>query len=294
MKVAVYCRYIKADSLTYINELLQILQQHNITYYLHESMREQKLYKEVKTPDNSLFFDDDKDLKKEEIDFLISIGGDGTILDTLTLVRDSEIPVAGINTGRLGFLTTCNKQEIELLVQALLQNTYRIHKRSLLYLDSNKPLFGNNNFALNDFTITKRDTSAMIKVHAYLNGEFLNTYWADGLVISTPTGSTGYTLSCGGPIVFPNSESMIITPVAPHNLNVRPVIVSDTSILSFQVEGRAKTFLCTLDSRFEVIDSSYEIAIRCAPFHFNLVRIKDNNFLNAIREKLAWGNDVRN
>lgn len=294
MKVAVYCRYIKLDSLEYINELLQILQQLNIFYVLHESMCEQKLYKAVRTPIDTTFFDDDKDLKKHEIDFLISIGGDGTILDTLTLVRDSEIPVAGINTGRLGFLTTCNKQEISQMVNALLQNTYRIHKRSLLYLDSNKSLFGNNNFALNDFTITKRDTSAMIKVHTYLNGEFLNTYWADGLVISTPTGSTGYTLSCGGPIVFPNSESMIITPVAPHNLNVRPVIVSDTSILTFQVEGRAKTFLCTLDSRFEVIDQSYEIAIRCAPFHFNLVRIKDNNFLNAIRDKLAWGNDIRN
>ncbi len=294
MKFAIYCRYIKHDSVQYINELINILLREDIEFLLHESMSSQKLFSQIQIPREVLFFDSENDLINQNIDFIISVGGDGTILDTLTLVKHTQIPIAGINTGRLGFLTTISKNEIEQLIQHLKQNTYSIHKRSVLYLESNQPLFHENNFAINDFTITKRDTSAMIKVHTYLNGEYLNTYWADGLIVSTPTGSTGYSLSCGGPIVFPNSDSFILTPVAPHNLNVRPVIVSDSSILSFQVEGRAKTFLCTLDSRFEVIDNTFEIAIRKAPFTFNLVRLNDNNFLTAIREKLAWGSDARN
>ncbi|MEM9847197.1 MAG: NAD(+) kinase, partial [Bacteroidota bacterium] len=171
---------------------------------------------------------------------------------------------------------------------------YRIDQRKLLLLESNQPLFNDLNFALNDCTILKRDTSSMITIHTYINGSYLNSYWADGLIISTPTGSTGYSLSCGGPIIFPQSGNFVITPVAPHNLNVRPIVISDNSIISFEVEGRANNFLCTLDSRFKPIDSTFQLAVKKCNFVARLVRFTDTGFLNTIREKLVWGVDQRN
>jgi NAD+ kinase len=179
-------------------------------------------------------------------------------------------------------------------VKALLHGTYVIDKRALIHLDSNSPLFNEMPFALNEFAIHKTDTSPMIKIHTYLNGEFLNTYWADGVIVATPTGSTGYSLSCNGPVVFPDSGSFVITPVAPHNLNVRPIVVPDNNIISFEVEGRGDQFICALDSRKELVDKNIQLAVRRESFDISLVRLNENNFLQTLRNKLYWGLDTRN
>jgi NAD+ kinase len=229
-----------------------------------------------------------------EIDFIISLGGDGTLLDAITFVGDKGIPVLGINYGRLGFLASIGKQEIHTVIGALVKRTFVLDKRSLVHLDANMPLFNGLNFALNEFTIHKKDTSPMIKIHTYLNGGFLNTYWSDGLIVSTPTGSTGYSLSCSGPVVFPNSASLVITPVSPHNLNIRPLVIPDDSVISFEVEGRTDGFLCTLDSRREIVSKEVLLAIRKENFSINLVRLNENNFLQTLRNKLSWGLDKRN
>jgi NAD+ kinase len=224
----------------------------------------------------------------------MSLGGDGTMLDTITFVGNSNIPIIGINLGRLGFLAAISEDEVDSALSSLVQGSYAIEKRSLLHLDANIPLFGNAPFGLNEFTIHRKDSSSMIKIHTYLNGEFLNTYWADGLIVATPTGSTGYSLSCGGPVVFPQASNFIITPVAPHNLNLRSIVVPDDGVISFEVEGRSDTFLCTLDSRSETITSDTQLAIRKENFSISLVRPHDHNFLKTIRQKLYWGIDKRN
>jgi NAD+ kinase len=216
------------------------------------------------------------------------------LLDTITLVRDKNIPVLGINFGRLGFLASLGRDELHSAVQSLVKRTMVIDKRSLIHLDADKSLFGDVPYALNEFAIHKTDTSPMIKIHTYLNGEFLNTYWADGLIVATPTGSTGYSLSCSGPIVFPESSSFVITPVAPHNLNVRPIVVPDNNIISFEIEGRADQFICALDSRKEIVDKNVQLAVRREDFTINLVRLNENNFLQTLRNKLSWGLDTRN
>ena len=216
------------------------------------------------------------------------------MLDTVTLIRDSKIPVLGINFGRLGFLATIGKHELRHAVTSLAERTYLIDKRSLIHLDANIPLFGSTPYGLNEFAIHKKDTSSMIKIHTYLNGEFLNTYWADGLIVSTPTGSTGYSLSCNGPIVFPESGSFVITPVAPHNLNVRPIIIPDDNIVSFEVEGRTDQFICVLDSRREIVSKDVQLAIKKENFMLSLIRLNENSFLETLRNKLSWGLDKRN
>ena len=200
----------------------------------------------------------------------------------------------GINFGRLGFLASISRDELSIAVDALVNRTFIVDKRSLIHVDANQPLFGNAPFALNEFAIHKRDTSPMIKVHTYLNGEFLNTYWADGLIVSTPTGSTGYNMSCNGPILFPESSSFVITPVAPHNLNVRSIVVADDSIISFEVEGRSDQFICVLDSRREIVDINIQLAVKKEKFSVNLIRLNENSFLSTLRTKLTWGLDKRN
>jgi len=228
------------------------------------------------------------------IDCMISLGGDGTLLDTVTLVRDSGIPVLGINYGRLGFLANLGKEDIHTAIDAIANRKYVLDKRSLLHLDANIPLFGQTPYALNEFSLHKKDSSPMIKIHTYLNGEFLNTYWADGLIVATPTGSTGYSLSCNGPVVFPDSSSFVITPVAPHNLNIRPIVVPDNTIVSFEVEGRTDGFLCTLDSRREIVTKEIQLAVKKEAFDITLIRMNENNFLQTLRSKLSWGLDKRN
>jgi NAD+ kinase len=230
----------------------------------------------------------------DSFDALISLGGDGTLLDTVCLVQDKQIPVLGINFGRLGFLASLGKDHINEAVEALKNRTYVLDKRSLIHLDADIPLFGDQPFALNEFTIHKREFSPMIKIHTYLNGEFLNTFWSDGLIVSTPTGSTGYSLSCNGPVVFPDSESLVITAMAPHNLNIRPIVIPSNNVLSFEVEGRANDFICTLDSRKELVQTKVQLAISKEQFSFNLIRLDENYFLKTLREKLTWGFDTRN
>ncbi len=231
---------------------------------------------------------------KGNVDYFISIGGDGTMLDTVTMVRKSGIPVLGINTGRLGYLTSTSSDKTESALNELLRNNFSVDERVLLRLETNKSVFGKTNFALNELTIHKKDSSSMIKIHAFLNGEYLTTYWADGLIVSTPTGSTGYSLSCGGPIVAPRSGNFVITPIAPHNLNVRPVVVSDKNVISLEVEGRSQYFLASLDSRSVTIDSSIQFAVRKEEFTFNIIRLHEGNFLKTLRNKLNWGLDSRN
>lgn len=246
---------------------------------------------DIKTKYSTFNSSDDLD---ESIDCIISLGGDGTLLDTVTLVKDKGIPVMGINYGRLGFLANIGKEDLHTAVQAIVNRTYVIDKRSLIHLDANVPLFGDVPYALNEFTLHKKDSSPMIKIHTYLNGEFLNSYWADGLIVATPTGSTGYSLSCNGPVVFPDSGSFVITPVSPHNLNIRPIIIPDNTIVSFEVEGRTDGFLCSLDSRREIVTKEIQLAVRKENFGINLIRLNENNFLQTLRNKLSWGLDKRN
>lgn len=231
---------------------------------------------------------------KGKVDFLISIGGDGSLLDTVTLIRDSNIPVMGINTGRLGFLSNISIQEIDLAIDALHEKKYKVDYRALLKVQTDDNLFGETNYALNELTIHKKDSSSMITIHAYINEQYLNSYWADGLIIATPTGSTAYSLSCAGPIVVPGSENFVITPIAPHNLNVRPVVVADNSIIKLKIEGRGMQFLASLDSRSETIDSKYELTIVKENFKIGLIQLEHQDFLRTIRKKLMWGIDKRN
>ena len=292
MRVAIYGRLLQPNDIGIIQRLFDDLFNKDFQVIVYELFYE-ALKEKITFVKEVGIFKNYNDLITNT-DYLISLGGDGTILDTLTLVRDSNIPILGINTGRLGFLSSTGKEDIDIAINALKNKTYKVDKRTLIHLDTNKPIFGEINYALNEFSIHKRDTSSMITIHTYINGELLNSYWADGLIIATPTGSTGYSLSCGGPIIFPTSENFVITPVAPHNLNVRPIIVSDESIVSFVVEGRGENFLCTLDSRYETINSSCQLAVKKESFTVSLLRIDDSNYLNTLRNKLMWGADQRN
>src|SRR5688572_19806032 len=230
----------------------------------------------------------------DDIQLFISIGGDGTLLESVTHIGRLEIPILGINTGRLGFLATISKDEAETSLQKFFQGAFSLDKRALLKLETSKDIFGHLNFALNDFTVVKKDSSAMITIHTYIDGEFLNSYWADGIIVSTPTGSTGYSLSCGGPLIFPRSGNFVITPVSPHNLTVRPIVVSDASEITFQVEGRSKKFLASLDSRVASVDSSVKLKVAKADFKVNLVQLEGTHYFKTLRQKLNWGLDIRN
>lgn len=293
MRVAIYSRVLDQSDHTEIQELFHELEAQQIDPVIYRPFYEQILpsVRFQRTQINTFNGSDDLD---ESIDFIISLGGDGTLLDTVTLVRDKMIPILGINFGRLGFLASIGKKELKIAVASMVDRSFVLDKRSLIHLDADRLLFGETPYALNEFAIHKTDISPMIKIHTYLNGEFLNTYWADGLIVSTPTGSTGYSLSCGGPIVFPDSRSFVITPVAPHNLNVRPIIVPDDNIISFEVEGRHDQFICALDSRREIVSRNIQLAVKRERFDVNIVRLNENNFLGTLRNKLSWGLDTRN
>ncbi len=292
MKIAIYSRVFNKSDISVIQEVFDLLFKYELAPLVHleyfELIKKKvKFQKEVET------FQSHEDIR-DVAECMISIGGDGTLLDTVALVRDSNIPIVGINVGRLGFLASTGRDEIEETIRSITNKSYTVDKRSLIHVDSNKSIFGEVNYGLNEFSIHKKDSSAMIIIHTYINGELLNSYWADGLIIATPTGSTGYSLSCGGPIIFPTSENFVITPIAPHNLNVRPIVVSDQSILSFEIEGRSDSFLCTLDSRYEAVDQTYQLAVRKETFHVSLLRTSEVNFLSMLRTKLMWGIDKRN
>lgn len=227
-------------------------------------------------------------------DLAVTMGGDGTILQVATWIQDSGIPVLGINLGRLGFLASVEKGMIREALGLVLKKKYTIDHRAMLALESNKQLFLDFPFALNDFTLHKRDNSSMITIFVYVDGQPLNAYWADGIIISTPTGSTGYSLSCGGPIVFPQASNFVISAVAPHNLNVRPIVLSDAHTVTFRVEGRSDNFMCTLDGRYETVTAEHVIHIKKADFTLGMIRLHGQSFLKTMGEKLSWGIDKRN
>jgi NAD+ kinase len=293
MNVAIYSRGVDLDQQQSLNDLIAELQKHDITIYIYIDLT--KKFNLVTAEDKKalIVFETSSDLHNN-IDCLISLGGDGTVLDAITLVGDTLIPILGINYGRLGFLATISKDELSIMVEALVNRSYVIDKRTLLHIDSSIPIFEGMPFALNEFAIHKRDTSPMIKIHTYLNGEFLNSYWADGLIIATPTGSTGYNMSCNGPILFPESSSFVITPVAAHNLNVRSVVVPDSSVISFEIEGRAEELICGLDSRKEIVPINIQIAVKKEAFGVHFIRLNENSYLTTLRTKLTWGLDKRN
>ncbi|MCZ2480457.1 NAD kinase [Aquirufa nivalisilvae] len=229
-----------------------------------------------------------------QVDMAWSIGGDGTLLETLTHIGDKMIPILGINTGRLGFLATISPQEVSQALDFLIEGNYRVEERGLVEVKTEVDLFENKSFGLNEVGIMKTDTSSMIVIKAYVDGNYLNSYWADGLIVSTATGSTGYSLSVGGPLVMPTSDIFIIAPMSPHNLNVRPLVVSSDTHLRFEVSSRSQNFLISIDSRSKVVDSQFSIEVQKAPFPARLIKIPGDDFLQTLRNKLNWGLDARN
>jgi len=290
--IAIYGKSISENNLKFLEALIVTLKDElNPQLFIHQSLEE---HSSLIQRFNIIFFDG-QDLLSNEIDLLISFGGDGTLLDTVTMIKDSNIPVLGINAGRLGFLANITQEDIVLAVKALKNKDYKLDKRSLLQVKS-KTLseIKTSNFALNEITVYKKDSSSMLKIDAFLDNEFLNSYWADGLIISTPTGSTAYSLSCGGPIISPGSNNFVITPVSPHNLNLRPMVVGDQVVIRLRAESRESQFLLTMDSRSISIENNEEIFISKADFSIKLIELPDHNFFKTIRNKLFWGKDSRN
>jgi len=292
MKIALYGRPFDCRFDSQIRQMLTYLEQSGFEIWVHDAFH-QFLSKHFKIQLSGPVFSTIHEIKSP-IEMLLSIGGDGTMLESAKLVGNTGIPMLGINTGRLGFLSSVAVEDIEKALNAVKEGEFDLEERSMLHLSTPKNLFGNQNFALNELTVYRRDSASMITIHTYIDGNFLNSYWADGLIISTPTGSTGYSLSCGGPILHPQSESFVITPIAPHNLNVRPFVVADTSTIVIKVEGRKEKFIASLDSATETISAETELTITKSLFGTRLVRLKNEHFFRTLTNKLNWGLDKRN
>jgi len=290
MKIAIHGKRFIEKSGPAIQEIFEFLIQKRAQLILSDDFNDLLRKSKIKIPSLDTYSPG----KFPKVDVIFSIGGDGTFLETVTHVGRKGTPILGINTGKLGFLASVSRENIYDAMEKLFQGKYSIDHRTLLNLDSGGKAFGQSNFALNDFTVLKKDTSSMIVVHLYVNGEFLNSYWADGLIVSTPTGSTGYSLSCGGPIVLAQSNNFIITPVSAHNLSVRPLVVPDNHELTLRVEGRKRKVLISLDSRYETVDMDVPLTITKADFEIKLIRIDGIQFFDTLRQKLNWGRDVRN
>ena len=291
MKIAILGKPFDEQQTAFMQEMMDDLIRRQADISILESFHEY-LSQHIQLPEGLTTFRRGDSLAG--VRFVLSIGGDGTLLDTITYVGALQIPILGINTGRLGFLATISPDKIAQAIDALFKGHFVLEDRSLIRVDTDPDTFGDINFGLNEFSIMKRDTSSMIVVHNYIDGEYLNYYWADGLIVSTPTGSTGYSLSCGGPVMLPQTNNFIIAPVCPHNLNVRPLIVSDRSVISFEIEGRSNNFLLSLDSRSQTVEASIQIAVRRENFNARLVKLNHVNFLSTLRSKLNWGLDRRN
>ncbi|MEE9438221.1 MAG: NAD kinase [Saprospiraceae bacterium] len=294
MKILIYSQIYKPKDRPYVETLIDAIRQENISLMVYQPYADAIIKDSLLEGVSYDTIADYQELILKKPDMVVTLGGDGTILRAIDLVRDSRVPILGVNLGRLGFLSSIEKSKIREAISGLLNGQYYTDERSMLSLTCNIPIFTDLPYALNDFTLHKRDTSSMITIHTYVNGDFLNSYWADGIVVATATGSTGYSLSCGGPIIFPTSGNIVITPVAPHNLNVRPIVLSDDSEITLEVEGRSENFLCTLDSRFETVTSDYKIKIKKCDFPILLAHPKEITFMKTIREKLMWGLDKRN
>lgn len=291
MKIAIYGRTTEKPLPLDLQGLFDKLEE-NSTEILVSSVYFEYLKKQFSFGKRIKVLEDFNSIRGQA-DFLLSFGGDGTILETIAYIRNSGIPILGINTGRLGFLAGLTVEEaVDHAVERLKARQFSIDKRSLLKVEGN--LFGDVPYALNEFTVQRKDTSAMMTIHTSVNGEFLNSYWADGLIIATPTGSTAYSLSCGGPLVVPDAKNFILTPLSPHNLNVRPLIVSEDSVIKIRVEGRSSEYLATLDARSHAFPAETELTISKGDFKVSLIRFNEQHFFNTIREKLIWGHDARN
>ncbi|MBG6186342.1 NAD kinase [Flavobacterium sp. CAN_S2] len=294
MKVAIYGQYYQNSTEPIINDIFVFFNKNNVEMIIESHfllmLNERKIVEnKYKTFTSHTELD-------SSFDMLISIGGDGTILRAATLVRDSGIPILGINAGRLGFLATVQKENIAEFMQFVIDKKYSISKRALLSLTcfpANESI-DEINFAMNEITVSRKDTTSMITIDTYLNDEFLNSYWADGLIISTPTGSTGYSLSCGGPILTPDVKSLVITPIAPHNLTARPLVVPDETEIRLKVSGREENYLVSLDSRVTSVKNESVLTLKKTPFQINMVEIPEETFLKTLRSKLLWGQDKRN
>jgi NAD+ kinase len=290
MQVGLHGKEFSLQSLPVIESIISLLAEYGATPIVSSAFGAQLKKAGVKT--KLTHYEEGSSLKN--LKFILSLGGDGTLLETVTHVGKTEVPILGINLGRLGFLATINKDETSWALEKLFEGAYTLDRRSVVKLQANNDLFGSLNYALNDLTIMKKDTATMIIVHAHIDGHFLNSYWVDGLIVSTPTGSTGYNLSCGGPLVFPRSGNFILTPVSPHNLTTRPIIISDNSEITLEVEGRSNNYLITLDSRVATADASLKLKISKGDFHVNLIQLEGQHYFKTLRNKLNWGLDIRN
>lgn len=292
MRVAIYGRKVSKYSAEYFTEMLKHLEDFGWEAVLEEDLKA-LLVSKIGISEKYQTFKSHLDFKSG-IDLTISMGGDGTFLKTVSYIQDSGVPIMGINMGRLGFLANISKEQINHTLTQVKEKQFEFQKRSLLRVFTEEDIFGKDNFALNELTLHKKDTASMITVHASLDNKYLNAYWADGLIVATPTGSTAYSLSCGGPIITPGCQVHILTPIAPHNLNVRPVVVPDHLPITLSVEGRDRTYLLSLDGNSKSIKQGEEVVVKKAEFMINVIKFEDNNFLDTIRNKMLWGIDTRN
>ena len=293
MKIAVYGPLYNERSKSTIKILIEYLKNRNAVVFFEKDFYESVL--KISNIDIESFRCDTFKSLDNSFDLLISIGGDGTILRAITYVKDLNIPIVGINTGRLGFLATIPMNTVEKALDEIFEGNYRISKRSLLAITvgEGEAVF-DLNFALNEITVSRKNTTSMISVETWLDDEYLTSYWADGLIVSTPTGSTGYSLSCGGPVIMPESDSLVLTPIAPHNLNARPLVISSNKIIKLKVSGREDEHLVSLDSRIKTLPNNTTITIQKAPFNMHMIELKDERFIETLRKKLLWGADQRN
>ena len=292
MKIALFGKGYTSDQQPYVQWLIDELVKRKATISIYRPYFE-KISKDIILPAGSGHYQSHEDLVKET-DMLLSIGGDGTLLDTVPYVRGSGIPILGINLGRMGFLSSVSKDEIGDAVEGIFAGKFKLDQRALLTLMKPEGIFGELNFALNDLTIYRNNTTSLIVVHVYVDDLFLNSYWGDGLIVSTPTGSTAYSLAVGGPILSPGSANFIIAPIASHNLTVRPIVIQDSSVIRLRIEGREEKYLMTMDSRHSAINREDELIIRKSDFQVNLVQMENKDFYSTVRDKLLWGRDYRN
>jgi NAD+ kinase len=293
MKVAIYGQYYKPEDKEYLEELFQILEKNAIEFVIEQNYF-LGLQKEINL-ENTQTFSSYKELNAS-FNFMLTVGGDGTILRAVTFIRNSNIPIVGINTGRLGFLATVQKDEINYAIEQLLKQNYKIKERSLLSVSTLPKIKSLKllNFALNEVSVSRKNTASMITIKTLIDDEYLTSYWSDGLIISTPTGSTGYSLSCGGPIITPQAKSFALTPIAPHNLNARPLVIPDDTIVKLKISGREDEFFLSLDSRITSVNCNTEVCIQKADFNLRMIQINNQTFIKTLREKLLWGQDTRN
>ncbi len=292
MRVAIFGKNFSESFRVTCSNLFRKLHEHDTEMFIYKPFYDYLVGNIDVKPKAKGFFEKREDLV--DIDFFLSIGGDGTILEAVTLVQDSGIPIVGFNSGRLGFLADIAQEEMDTALDHIFNGEYKTSSLDLLQLKTESNLFGDLNFALNELAVHRRDSASMITIHAYLNGEFLNSYWADGLIVATAIGSTAYSLSVGGPIIHPQSQNLVITPIAPHNLTVRPIVVPNHLNITLKVEGRGDKYLATLDSRSRIFEESLELNIQKADFSINVIDLPGINFYSTLRNKLMWGADKRN